>query len=110
VAVEVMPREGQVDPALVQKKLEQVAGVSRVLPREHRDGKLLFTVESLEGRHIRPGLARAVVEAGWNLNELHAVGLSLEEIFLQLTAAPEEIKAEHAAAEAVAAEPLGETK
>ena len=44
-----------------------------------------FIVESLEGQHVRPGLARAVVESGWNLNELHAVGLSLEEIFLQLT-------------------------
>jgi hypothetical protein len=30
-------------------------------------------------------LARTVVNAGWNLNELRAVGLSLEDIFLQLT-------------------------
>jgi hypothetical protein len=28
-----------------------------------------------------------VVQAGWNLSELRPVGLSLEEIFLQLTAA-----------------------
>jgi hypothetical protein len=28
-----------------------------------------------------------VVDGGWQLNELHALGLSLEEIFLQLTAA-----------------------
>ena len=72
----------------VQAKLEQVAGVSRVIPKEHRDGRLHYTVESLEGRHIRPELARAVIESGWNLNELHAMGLSLEEIFLQLTATP----------------------
>jgi ABC-2 type transport system ATP-binding protein len=110
VSVEVMPREGEIAPSLVQAKLEQVAGVSRVLAREHRDGKLLFTVESLEGRHIRPALARVIVESGWNLNELHAVGLSLEEIFLQLTASPEDLKVEHAAAEPVAAESLGETK
>jgi hypothetical protein len=51
-----------------------------------------------------------IVESGWNLNELHAVGLSLEEIFLQLTASPEDLKVEHAAAEPVAAESLGETK
>jgi hypothetical protein len=43
-------------------------------------------VESLPGRHIRADLARAVVGAGWNLTELRAVGLSLEDIFLQLTA------------------------
>jgi hypothetical protein len=46
-----------------------------------------FEVESLQGRHIRSGLARSVVNAGWNLSELRPVGLSLEEIFLQLTAA-----------------------
>jgi ABC-2 type transport system ATP-binding protein len=105
VAVEVLPRDGQLDPAQVQQRLEQVAGVSRVLQREARDGKLHYTVESLEGRQIRPGLARAIVEAGWNLNELHAVGLSLEEIFLQLTAskdAPEQTEA--------VPEPAGETK
>jgi hypothetical protein len=82
-----LPQEGgSLDEGSVLRRLEQVAGVSRVLPKEHRDGKLLFTVESLEGRHIRPGLAKAVIEGGWGLNELHAVGLSLEEIFLQLTA------------------------
>ena len=34
---------------------------------------------------MRPELARAVIEAGWQLNELHGMGLSLEEIFLELT-------------------------
>jgi len=85
VAVELTPRDGNVDEQQVQHRLEKVAGVSRVLHRETRDGRLRFTVESLQGRHIRPDLARAVVDAGWNLNELHAIGLSLEEIFLQLT-------------------------
>ena len=109
VAIEVVGGEGSaLDPSLVQRKLEQVAGVSRVLPKEHRDSKLHFTVESLEGRQIRPGLARAVVEAGWNLNELHAVGLSLEEIFLQLTASPEDAPQEEPV-EAVAA-PAGEAE
>ena len=41
VAVEVIARDGRpIAPALVQAKLEQVAGVSRVLPKEHRDGNL----------------------------------------------------------------------
>src|SRR5271168_6311 len=100
VAMEVLPPEGvTLDAGQVQRRLEQVAGVSRVLPKEHRDNILHFTVESLEGRHIRPGLAKAVVEGGWNLNELHAVGLSLEEIFLQLTASPEDAKQAAAIAE-----------
>jgi ABC-2 type transport system ATP-binding protein len=93
VAVEVAPRsvgstvsDGQVFVSQVQQKLEQVFGVSRVLHKETKDGRERFAVESLQGRQIRPELARAVIESGWNLNELRPVGLSLEEIFLQLTA------------------------
>jgi len=100
VAVEVLAT----DLAAVQSRLEQVAGVSRVIPKESKDGRLHFTVESLEGRHIRPGLAKAVIDGGWSLNELHGMALSLEAIFLELTAShkPEaaeaikEVAAEHA--------------
>jgi hypothetical protein len=60
--------------------------VSRVVLKESKDGRQTFEVESLQGRSIRGDLARAVVSAGWNLNELRPVGLSLETIFLQLTA------------------------
>ena len=63
-----------------------MAGVSRVMLKESRDGRHHYEIESLQGQSIRADLARAVVNAGWNLNELHAVGLSLETIFLQLTA------------------------
>jgi ABC-2 type transport system ATP-binding protein len=83
VCVEV---ESGPSPGDVQHRLEQVAGVSRVVAKEQRDGRLVFECESLQGRHIRADLARSVVNAGWNLNELRPVGLSLEEIFLQLTA------------------------
>jgi ABC-2 type transport system ATP-binding protein len=71
----------------IQQRLESVSGVSRVLAREPRDGRLQFDVESLQGRHIRADLARTVVNSGWALTEMRAVGLSLEDIFLQLTAA-----------------------
>jgi ABC-2 type transport system ATP-binding protein len=93
VAVEVGPRDSAVSDTFlsaVQRKLEQVAGVSRVLPKESpkegAGGRIRFNVESLQGREIRPELARAVIESGWNLSELRSVGMSLEEIFLQLTA------------------------
>jgi ABC-2 type transport system ATP-binding protein len=86
VAVEIEPRDGVPDAATAQRRLEQVAGVSRVLPRDGREGRLLFEVESLQGRQVRAELARAVVEAGWNLTELRPVALSLEKIFLELTA------------------------
>lgn len=85
VLVEVDGRDGAVPAGAIQQKLEQVVGVSRVVPRDSREGRSRFEVESLQGQTIRAELARAIVESGWNLYELHAVGLSLEEIFLQLT-------------------------
>ena len=109
VAIEIAARNGAALSAPeVQQQLERVAGVSRVLVRDSRESRLAFTVESQQGQHVRPELARAVIEAGWNLNELHAVGLSLEEIFLELTGAPRaDVDAPHATtigAESVGAE------
>src|SRR5262245_23597697 len=85
VALEVDAPNG-LNEADARARLEQVAGVSRVMHKESRDGRHVFEVESLQGRSVRADLARAVVGAGWNLNELRPVGLSLETIFLQLTA------------------------
>jgi ABC-2 type transport system ATP-binding protein len=85
VAVEVEAAAGGPNPGEVQQRLEQVSGVSRVVLKDSRNGRLAFEVESLQGRQIRSELARSVVQSGWNLNELHAVGLSLEDIFLELT-------------------------
>ena len=87
VAVEVEAAGGALNAQDVQTRLEQVSGVSRVLLKGTKDGRATLEVESLQGCHIRADLARAVVNAGWNLNELRPVALSLEDIFLQLTAA-----------------------
>lgn len=83
VAVEVAGAESGV----IQQRLEQVRGVSRVVPRDTRDGRHSFEVESLPAQHVRGDVARAVVEAGWSLNELRPVALSLEDVFLELTGA-----------------------
>ena len=85
VSVEVEPRSGELNPADVLAKLEQVAGVSRVMQKEGKAGRSHFEVESLQGRSVRAELARTIIESGWNLNELRGVNLSLEDIFLQLT-------------------------
>jgi ABC-2 type transport system ATP-binding protein len=85
VALEVEATDGSPNPGEVQQRLEQVAGVSRVVLKDSKDGRLAFEVESLQGRHIRSELARSVVQSGWNLSELRALGLSLEDIFLELT-------------------------
>ncbi|MGB7437466.1 MAG: ATP-binding cassette domain-containing protein [Candidatus Acidiferrum sp.] len=84
VLLEVAGRNGTLESALVQRRLEQVAGVSRVLFKESRDNHSIFEVEGKGG--IRGDLARAVVESGWDLNELRSAAVSLEEVFLQLTA------------------------
>jgi ABC-2 type transport system ATP-binding protein len=85
VLLEVEGRDGAVDAQTVQHRLETVSGVSRVLFKETRSNRSIFEVESLKDRFIRGDLARAIVESGWNLNELRPTAMSLEEIFLQLT-------------------------
>jgi ABC-2 type transport system ATP-binding protein len=92
VAMEIDVTDGHPDPTEVQQRLEQNPGVSRVVMRDSKNGRLTFEVESLQGRHIRPDLARTVVNAGWALSEMRPVGLSLEDIFLQLTKAEEKDK------------------
>ncbi|MCW5980294.1 MAG: ATP-binding cassette domain-containing protein [Bryobacteraceae bacterium] len=86
VAVEVASSNGDLDPARIQERLEQVDGVTRVMFRETKASRHRFEVESAQGRSVRSDVARSVVQAGWDLYELHASSLSLEEIFLQLTA------------------------
>ena len=88
VALEVETADGRPDSERSAAAPGAGPGVSRVVHEEIREnGRLHFEVESLQGRQIRADLARAVVNAGWNLHELRAVGFSLEDIFLQLTAA-----------------------
>ena len=86
VVVEIQARDGQTpDAAMLLSRLEAVAGVSRVLPMGDHEGRHRFEVESLPNRTVRGDVARAIVEAGWNLTELRPVSVSLEDIFLQLT-------------------------
>jgi ABC-2 type transport system ATP-binding protein len=86
VALEIQCTNGALNHGEVRQRLEQVAGVSRVVLKDTKDNRCSFEVESLQGRTIRAELARAVVGAGLDLNELRPVGFSLEDIFLQLTA------------------------
>ena len=100
VMLEVEGRDGALDPKTIQQRLERVSGVSRVLLKDTRNNRSSFEVESLKDRVIRGDLARAIVEAGWNLNELRSAAMSLEEIFLQLTGTEEAAVSEVAAVEA----------
>jgi ABC-2 type transport system ATP-binding protein len=77
-------RNSELDFAIVQERLEQIAGVAAVVVKESRNNRGMFEIES-EKNFVRGDLARVVVESGWDLNELRPTAMSLEEIFLQLT-------------------------
>ncbi len=98
VLVEVAGRNGSLDPASVQRKLEQIAGVSRVIPKPDGQNRVIFEVEATKDQGVRGNVARAVVESGWDLNELRPTSMSLEEIFLQLTGSEAPAEAEAVAA------------
>ena len=62
--------------------LKKVPGVTRAEPGESEG---VVELASAPGRDIRPQVARRVVEGGFDLLEMRPVGISLEEIFLELT-------------------------
>ncbi len=96
ILVEVAGRNGALDAQAVVHRLQQIAGVSRVLTKDSRAERAAFEVESQHNQSIRGDLARAIVESGWDLNELRSSAASLEEIFLQLTQEQPEVQPEPA--------------
>jgi ABC-2 type transport system ATP-binding protein len=97
---------GAAEAEAVRQRLEQVPGVSKVVDRAAHDHRFVFEIENLAGQNVRGDLARAVVNAGWNLLELKSMTLSLEEVFLQLTGV-HPAHAEPAAAPPAATTPAG---
>jgi ABC-2 type transport system ATP-binding protein len=85
VLLEVAARAGTFATAPVLARLEKINGVSRVSLKEEFQDSAVFEVEASKGQIVRGDLARAIVESGWDLNELRPSAMSLEEIFLQLT-------------------------
>jgi ABC-2 type transport system ATP-binding protein len=65
----------------LSSKIARVKGVQTVESKS--DGSVEF--EFAAGEDARPQVAKAVVQAGYELLEMRPVGLSLEEIFLELT-------------------------
>ncbi len=65
----------------VNKVVTKVKGVQNV--HSQPDGSLEF--QFAPGQDVRPEVAKAVINAGYDLLELRPVGMSLEEIFLELT-------------------------
>jgi ABC-2 type transport system ATP-binding protein len=70
--------------------LRALPGVVGVEPSTSRDGTVGFLVESERDRDVRPDLVRLVTGKGWALQELHQVGMSLEEVFIRVVAGEQE--------------------
>ncbi len=68
----------------LMNKLKEQAGVLNVAPYEAG-----YLVESQLKSDIRPQLAAAIVKGGWELLEIRSMGMSLEEVFRQLTTTEE---------------------
>jgi len=63
------------------KTVKQVKGVQGVTTKE--DGSVEF--EFASGKDVRPEVAKQVINSGYDLIEMRPLGMSLEEIFLELT-------------------------
>ncbi len=63
------------------KTIKEVKGVQGVETKE--DGTVEF--EFASGKDVRPEVAKQVIKSGYDLLELRPLGMSLEEIFLELT-------------------------
>ncbi len=84
------------DGAGLKEALAKVRGVTSV--RAVKDGE--FEIETAPGGNTRPEMAKAVVKGGWGLIEMKTMGMSLEDIYLQLIqdeSAEEESQTEEAA-------------
>jgi ABC-2 type transport system ATP-binding protein len=63
------------------KILSKIKGIQRVEPKP--DGSVEF--QFAPGQDVRPEVARTVIKSGYDLLEMRPIGMSLEEIFLELT-------------------------
>jgi ABC-2 type transport system ATP-binding protein len=81
IFVQVAPPTPEADGGEVAALLGQVEGVTQVLPED--SGYQVVCDAQVD---VRPRLAQAIVGRGWDLLELRAVSMSLEDIFLKLTA------------------------
>ena len=73
----------------VAAALKALPGVTSVDAAVSGDGAARFVIESPRGHDVRGDLTRLVAARGWELLELHTLGLSLEEVFIRVVAGEE---------------------
>jgi ABC-2 type transport system ATP-binding protein len=69
----------------LRESVASIGGVKSVEVTPEADGLVIAEVESESGADLRAQIAARVVNKGFDLLEMRAVKLSLEDIFMQLT-------------------------
>ena len=72
-------------PEALRDSIARIEGVRSVEVKSNEDSLVTADVESESGADLRAQIASRVVSGGFDLLELRAVNLSLEDIFMQLT-------------------------
>jgi len=77
----------------IKNRIKEIEGVLRI-DSSRLDGEEVysFSVETELKTDARSRIARKVVESGYDLLELRTIGMSLEEVFLQLTTKEEGVR------------------
>ncbi len=75
----------------VRRLVSSQPGVVGVEVQSSENGVRTYRIETTEGQDIRRELAARIVEQGYGLLELKRSGLSLEDIYLQLTTSEERV-------------------
>ena len=68
----------------VKAKIAGLSGVEKVTIKKQAE-HLSITVETKSDDELRPFLAKAIIESGWDLFEMKPEGMSLEDVFLHVT-------------------------
>jgi ABC-2 type transport system ATP-binding protein len=77
----------------VARKLRALPRVLNVETEPLDKGRAAVTVACDANADLREDIAKSIVEGGWGLLEMRPVGMSLEEVFLQLTTSEEPVTA-----------------
>jgi ABC-2 type transport system ATP-binding protein len=77
----------------IRGKIQEIQGVIRVESKQvEGDGQCTFSIDTELKTDLRSQIARKVIENGYDLLELKAMSMSLEEVFLQLTTKEEGVR------------------
>jgi ABC-2 type transport system ATP-binding protein len=79
----------EVEGAGVAEALGGLPGVARVERTREIQGRAGYTLSADGRRDLRPEIFRIASNKGWTLYELHQESATVEDLFRQLTAAPE---------------------